>query len=171
MRPRELARRTGVSTDTLRHYERKGLLPPPPRTAGGYREYPPAAVLRVTLIQRSLTIGFSLEDLKRVLGERASGGTPCQGVRAIVADRLARLEVQLTEMRTLRSSLRALLRDWDARLTATPAGARAHLLDGLAETTTPPVRKRGASPAGGTNRSRTISRPTGRNAPPFRRAR
>jgi len=60
MRSGQLAHLTGVSTDTLRHYERLGLLPLPQRTAGNYREYPPASQLRVELIQRALTIGFSL---------------------------------------------------------------------------------------------------------------
>ena len=60
MRSGQLAHLTGVSTDTLRHYERLGLVPLPQRTAGNYCEYTPAAQQRVELIQRALTIGFSL---------------------------------------------------------------------------------------------------------------
>ena len=81
MGPREVARTTGVSTDTLRHYERKGLLPGVTRTAAGYRRYSAATVERVLLIQRALVVGFSLADLKRVLGVRDRGGAPCQSVR------------------------------------------------------------------------------------------
>src|SRR4051812_6940433 len=58
--PRELARLTGVSTDTLRHYERKGLLPAVMRTQAGYRRYPAVMVDRVLLIQRALVVGFTL---------------------------------------------------------------------------------------------------------------
>ena len=77
MGPREAARATGVSTDTLRHYERKGLLPGVTRTAAGYRRYSAATVERVLLIQRALVVGFSLADLTRVLGVRDRGGAPC----------------------------------------------------------------------------------------------
>ena len=128
----ELAKLTGVSTDTLRHYERKGLLPWPPRTAGGYRRYPSDAVARVRLIQRALVIGFSLDELARVLRERAAGGAPCQKVRGIVESRLADLNQQLADLELLRRDMHAILDEWDARLARTPAGEPAHLLDALA---------------------------------------
>jgi len=80
--PREVARATGVSTDTLRHYERLGLLPAVHRTTSGYRRYAPAAVARVQMIQRALVMGFSLRDLKRVL--------PCATRAARRADPCAR---------------------------------------------------------------------------------
>lgn len=69
--PRALAEATGVSTDTLRHYERLGLLPGTDRARAGYRRYPPAMVERVRLIQRALVVGFSLKDL----GSSAGGST------------------------------------------------------------------------------------------------
>jgi DNA-binding transcriptional MerR regulator len=55
--PREVAGQCGVSADTLRHYERKGLLPRPDRTRSGYRRYPPEAVARVLLVRRALIVG------------------------------------------------------------------------------------------------------------------
>jgi DNA-binding transcriptional MerR regulator len=129
--PREVARQTGVSTDTLRHYERKGLLPETRRTASGYRRYDPGTVARVLLIQRALVVGFSLGDLGRVLAERDRGGAPCRGVRALVGHRLEGLDRQIAELIVLRNELHALVEDWDARLAETPAGRRAHLLDTL----------------------------------------
>lgn len=140
----ELARLTGVSTDTLRHYERKGLLLPPPRTSGGYRRYPSSAVSRVRLIQRALVIGFSLDDLARVMRHRASGGAPCRQVRDIVRERLVALEQQLSELEVLKKDLQTLLADWDAQLDRTPAGQRAHLLDALA--TNPGLKTARATP-------------------------
>jgi DNA-binding transcriptional MerR regulator len=131
MGPRDVARATGVSTDTLRHYERKGLLPRVTRTAAGYRQYSAATVDRVLLIQRALVVGFSLTDLKRVLGARDRGGTPCLGVRALVGDRLERLNQRIEEMRILRDELGELLSEWDDRLARTPEGKRAHLLETL----------------------------------------
>ena len=113
MGPRDVARATGVSTDTLRHYERKGLLPGVTRTAAGYRRYSAATVERVLLIQRALVVGFSLADLKRVLGVRDRGGAPCQSVRALVGERLEGLNQRIEELLTLRDELRLLLAEWD----------------------------------------------------------
>ena len=131
MGPRDVARVTGVSTDTLRHYERKGLLPRVNRTAAGYRQYSAATVERVLLIQRALIVGFSLADLKRVLALRDLGGSPCVGVRGLVGERLEQLNRRIEEMLALRDALRVLLADWDERLAATPKGGRAHLLETL----------------------------------------
>jgi DNA-binding transcriptional MerR regulator len=149
MGPRDVARATGVSTDTLRHYERKGLLPRVTRTAAGYRQYSAATVDRVLLIQRALVVGFSLTDLKRVLGARDRGGAPCRSVRALVGERLERLNQRIEEMRILRDELGVLLSEWDGRLAGIPEGKPAHLLETLG---TRPViestrRQRQAQPA------------------------
>jgi DNA-binding transcriptional MerR regulator len=129
--PRELAATAGVSTDTLRHYERAGVLEKPARTRGGYRRYPAGAVARVAMIRRALAIGFSIKDLARVLGERERGGAPCRTVRAIVGDRLARIDDELAALATLKGELTELIRDWDAQLAKTPENAQARLLEGL----------------------------------------
>jgi DNA-binding transcriptional MerR regulator len=131
--PRELARLTGVSTDTLRHYERKGLIPKAPRTASGYRRYAPDAVARVLSIQRALVVGFSLDELARVFADRDRGGAPCRGVRALVGERLDGLDRRIEELIALRGELRTLIKEWDARLAGTPAGKRVHLLDTLGD--------------------------------------
>jgi DNA-binding transcriptional MerR regulator len=131
MGPRDVARATGVSTDTLRHYERNGLLPAVTRTAAGYRRYSTAAVERVLLIQRALVVGFSLADLKRVLGVRDKGGAPCAGVRELVGERLDELNRRIDELIALRKELGLLLQAWDAKLAKTPYGQRAHLLETL----------------------------------------
>jgi len=68
--PRGLADASGVSADTVRHYERLGLLPRTVRTAAGYRRFPPESVDRVRLIQRALTVGFSLRELAAILERR-----------------------------------------------------------------------------------------------------
>lgn len=125
------ARASGVSTDTLRHYERKGLLPRVPRTASGHRRYSAATVERVLLIQRALVVGFSLDDLGRVLSVRDRGGAPCQEVRALVGQRLEALQRQIEDLVALRDELRALLAQWDAILAKTPTGKPARLLERL----------------------------------------
>ena len=82
LRSGELAEVAGVSTDTLRHYERLGILKKPPRTEGGYRVYPPEALDRVRLIRNALASGFTLPELVRILKVRDTGGTPCRQVAA-----------------------------------------------------------------------------------------
>ena len=130
--PRALADATGVSTDTLRHYERLGLLSGTERTGAGYRRYRPATVDRVRLIQRALVVGFSLKELASALGQRDRGAPPCRRVRALIGERLEALEIRLRDLAVLRDEMRILLREWDQRLTETPDGQRARLLDMLA---------------------------------------
>lgn len=130
--PRDAAEAAGVSTDTLRHYERIGLLPRTSRTAAGYRRYPPETVERVHLIQRALAVGFSLKELTSVLVQRDRGEPPCRRVRALVGERLEALDNRLRDLHSLRHEMRIVLREWDQRLAETPNGQRARLLDMLA---------------------------------------
>jgi DNA-binding transcriptional MerR regulator len=132
LRAGELARAVGVSADTLHHYERKGVLPRPRRSANGYREYPPEAIDRVRLVRRALAIGFTLDELARILRARDRGVAPCREVRALAASKLASVEERLRELVAVREELRAVMSEWDARLARTPAGARASLLESLA---------------------------------------
>jgi DNA-binding transcriptional MerR regulator len=127
----ELARRAGVSTDTLRHYERVGVLAKPPRSTGDYRIYPEAALPRVLMVRRALAFGFSLAELAIVLRERERGTPPCRKVRALAAEKLASTEVRLLELTRLRDELKVLLENWDRRLEGTPGGTPAHLLESL----------------------------------------
>ena len=131
----ELARATGVSPDTLRHYERNGLLPFPRRLANGYRVYPPEALDRVLLIQRGLAIGFTLLELGSFLRERSAGHPPCQQVRVLASRHLQDVENQIAELRRLRQRLRAILRHWDERLAKREEGSPARLLESLTSET------------------------------------
>ena len=131
MTPRELAATAGISTDTLRYYERSGVLPKPARTLAGYRRYPDHAAARVAMIRRALAIGFSIKELAKVLREKEQGGAPCRKVRAIVGERLSRIDAELAALQTLKADLTALLEDWDARLARTPGKQQAKLLENL----------------------------------------
>ncbi len=131
LRSTQLARLAGVSPDTLRHYELKGLLPTPTRSANGYREYPPEACLRVRLVRRAVSLGFTLDELARIVRVRDRGGAPCSEVRALAAEKLATLEERLSELQDAHDRLRRVLSHWDALLARTPRGGRAALLDAL----------------------------------------
>jgi DNA-binding transcriptional MerR regulator len=147
VRAGELAREAGVSTDTLRHYERKGVLQRPRRSANGYREYPQDALARVLLIRRSLAFGFTLDELARVLHARERGTAPCREVRALAAAKLSDVETRLRELTALRDELRATLTDWDSRLSKTVDGARAGLLESLTGSDSSNRKRRAQAPA------------------------
>jgi DNA-binding transcriptional MerR regulator len=132
LRSGELARLAGVSTDTLRHYERKGLLASPRRAPNGYREYPASALDRVRLVRSALAVGFTLDELSRILKVREQGGAPCRQVRKLAAAKLAKVELLLSEVTVLRDALQALLEDWDGKLAQTSSNERAGLLEALA---------------------------------------
>ena len=86
----ELAKAAGVSRDTLRHYERKGIMQKPRRSANNYREYPQEALVRVQVVRRALAVGFTLDELSRIFRKRDAGEIPCRHVRDLAALKLAR---------------------------------------------------------------------------------
>jgi DNA-binding transcriptional MerR regulator len=127
----ELADLAGVSRDTLRHYERKGVLPRPLRGQNRYRKYPPEALQRVQLVRRALSVGFTLDELAKVLRVRDAGGAPCDEVRKLAAQKLLNVQDQLRELTALRDDLQETLKDWDTRLASRANGKRANLLESL----------------------------------------
>jgi DNA-binding transcriptional MerR regulator len=127
----ELSRLAGISTDTLRHYERLGVLPKPPRTNGGYRDYAANSVERVRLIQSALKVGFSLAELATILRMRDRGEVPCYRVRAIAEHKLQEVKQQIKDLLGMRDQLERILKDWDARLARAEKGKPARLLESL----------------------------------------
>jgi DNA-binding transcriptional MerR regulator len=127
----EAARRSGVSVDTIRFYERMGVLPPPPRSDGGYRRYSDASVARIAFVRRAAQFGFPLKELAAFLRARERGQAPCRSVRAAGDRLLADMDRRLDELRQAREDLARTLADWDARLAGTPPGTPARLLESL----------------------------------------
>lgn len=127
----ELARQAEVSTDTLRHYERKGVLPRPRRSHNGYRMYPTGSLERVQLVRRALAVGFTLDELSRILKERDSGRTPCNEVYKLAEVKLSDVEERLATLSELRDELRKTLADWKRRLSKTAPGKQSKLLESL----------------------------------------
>ena len=127
----ELAAAAGVSVDTLRYYERRGLLPAARRLPNGYRRFTEASVGRVQLIQRALSMGFALDELTRILRARDGGRPPCQEVRALAAAKLADLERRIEGLTAFRGQLVRTLADWDRRLASRQPSEPARLLESL----------------------------------------
>jgi DNA-binding transcriptional MerR regulator len=142
LRAGELARRTGMSKDALRFYERQGLLPPPERLPNNYRAYPPGTVERVLWIRRVLAAGFTIEELVSILAERERGGIPCRRVRDLGAAKLAEIEERLRALESARDGLRDLLQEWDQRLAEAGPGRLAELLKNVPDLPREGARKR-----------------------------
>jgi DNA-binding transcriptional MerR regulator len=127
----ELAAKAGVSADTLRHYERRGLIAAVERLPNGYRSYPPEALDRVLLIQRALERRLQPGRAGEVAARAGSGPSPCREVRALAARKLEEVEQQLASLASFRATLEMALRDWDARLQKRRGEEPARLLDSL----------------------------------------
>jgi len=109
MRIGELAKRCGVSVQTLRFYERKGLLPEPPRRLSGYRDYPPEAEKLVRFIRTAKTFGFSLHEIRELLGLQRRSWATCADICAFVARKLEQIEARIRELQESRRMLSQLL--------------------------------------------------------------
>lgn len=131
MRIGELARQSGVSIDTIRYYERLGVLPRAARTPSGYREFPDGAVTRLVVIRNAVRFGFPLKEVARVLKVRDAGGAPCDHVRAFGQKLLLEMDEKIAELTATRAAMATTLRDWDRRLAKAGAGTRAHLLEAV----------------------------------------
>jgi DNA-binding transcriptional MerR regulator len=106
----DLATRAGLSATAIRFYEQAGLLPEPPRTAGGYRDYPPGAVDRLAFIRNAQAAGFTLADIRGVLAIRDSGQAPCEHVTVLIGEHLAHVERRIAELTRTRDALKDLQR-------------------------------------------------------------
>ena len=131
LRSGSLAKATGVSPDTIRHYERIGVLPKAARTDAGYRVYPGSAVERVLVVQRALRIGFNLSELSEVLKTRAGGGAPCRRVFEIAQEKLVGVKANIKALRQTEKYLTQVLVDWEKKMRKAGPDQQSHLLHSL----------------------------------------
>ncbi|MBA2305868.1 MAG: heavy metal-responsive transcriptional regulator [Acidobacteria bacterium] len=129
MRIGQLAETTGVSVDTLRYYERIGLMPRAHRTPSGYRDYPDGARNRIRVIRNAVQLGFPLKEIATLLKVRDDGGAPCRQVRDYARGLVSQLDLRISELRAERKAMLAMIRDWDVKLEQTGGAGRAHLLE------------------------------------------
>jgi DNA-binding transcriptional MerR regulator len=134
----ELARLTALSPDTLRAYERRGLVEPSGRSRGRFREYRRSAVDQVRWVQNALALGFTLAQLSDFRRERATGRPPCRKVKEAAEARLRDLEIEVARLNRLRSALQRALQNWDQKLAAADPNRPLGLLDALGEDLAPP---------------------------------
>ena len=128
-----LAKAAAVSPDTIRHYERIGVLPRASRTQSGYRVYPASALERVLVVQRALRIGFTLAELAEVLKARDAGGAPCRRVYQLAQDKLRAIEADIEALERTKRYVKKVLSDWEERIQRAGPGQQSHLLYSLSE--------------------------------------
>jgi DNA-binding transcriptional MerR regulator len=133
LRSGALAKAAGVSADTIRHYERIGVLPRALRTESGYRLYPEMAVNRVLVVQRALSVGFTLSELAEIFKTRDAGGAPCVRVYALAEEKLNEIQEDLAALKRAEQKIKKLLANWKNRLNEAGPGRQAHLLQSLTE--------------------------------------
>jgi DNA-binding transcriptional MerR regulator len=105
MRIGEVARKAGVSVDTVRYYERVGVLPAPDRRPSGYREFAPGAVERIRFTRELQAIGFTLADVVDALAAHDAGGATCESERWRLDAALARVDAKLAGLTALRGRI------------------------------------------------------------------
>lgn len=101
----DLAAATATKVETIRYYERIGLVPPPGRTAGNYRAYDAFHLRRLSFIRRARGLGFSLEQVRELLGLADERDRPCGAVDAIAREHLAEVERKIADLTALRREL------------------------------------------------------------------
>lgn len=102
-----LAQSAGVNVETIRFYQRRGLLDEPAKPLGGQRRYAPTAATRVRFIKRAQQLGFTLEEVKGLL--RLEDGQNCRETRLLAEHKLALIEVRITDLGRMRRLLKALI--------------------------------------------------------------
>src|ERR1700736_1689260 len=105
----EAAEQAGVNVQTLRYYERRGLLPKPPRRASGYREFPDDAVRVVRFIKRAQELGFSLDEVEDLLKLRRGSRLNRKQIRSVAERRVRQIEQKISELARMRAALRQLV--------------------------------------------------------------
>ena len=105
----KLARSAQVGIDTVRFYEKSGLLPPPPRWASGYRQYRAAVLRRLVFIRRAKELGFSLDEIAELLALKAPNGRGVAKVRELARQKLAVVERKIDELERMRGVLEGLV--------------------------------------------------------------
>lgn len=101
-----LSKRTGCHIETIRYYERISLMPPPPRSPGGHRLYDGGHARRLGFIRRSRELGFSLEEIRALLGLADDTGVDCGAVKAITLDHLQTVRDKIRDLRRLERTLK-----------------------------------------------------------------
>lgn len=129
----KLAKSAGVKTDTVRFYERSGLIARPERTAAGYRVYDEAALKRLRFIKKAQALGFSLDEVRRILSFLGSGAATCRCVISMAEATLSETAAKLEELQRFHDSLAHQLARWKRNSKSRAAAEFCALIESTAE--------------------------------------
>ena len=104
-----VAKETGIGIETIRFYERKGLIKPPPRNASGYRQYSKDVIKRIRFIKNAKELGFSLKEISELLSLRLTSRSKCSQVRKNTSDKISEVERKIETLQKMRKALKKLL--------------------------------------------------------------
>lgn len=105
----QLAKETGTHVETIRYYERQGLIAEPPRRASGYREFPPEYVERIRFIKRAQTLGFTLREISELLA-LADGNPACKDIRKFAEEKVEDIETRIRDLQKIKEVLHELIK-------------------------------------------------------------
>jgi Hg(II)-responsive transcriptional regulator len=111
----QVARRSGVGIETVRFYEREGLLAKPPRTSSGYRQFDEEVIARLSFIQRTKELGFTLNEIKELLSLRVDKERSCDDVRVCAEAKISDIESKINSLQQMKKALVRLTHDCNAR--------------------------------------------------------
>ena len=104
----KVAKKAGVGIETIRFYEREGLIAPPPRKESGYRQFPPETVKRLRFIRKAKELGFTLKEIKELLELRTASGRPCEDVQIRVQEKIDDIRQRIAALNRMKASLEKL---------------------------------------------------------------
>lgn len=105
----EVARRVGIPIDTVRYYERNGLLPPPARRASGYRDYHDSDIARLNFVLRAKALGFTLVEIRELLQLSDAAEGDMANIRGLAASKLQDIEQRIAQLARVRDALKGLV--------------------------------------------------------------
>ena len=109
MRIGELARATGTKAETIRYYEKEGILPPPDRTDSNYRDYSTDHLARLGFVRRARELGFSMAQVRELLTLSARADQPCAEVDRLVQSQIEQVERKIADLASMRDELSRML--------------------------------------------------------------
>lgn len=125
----QVAKQADLGVETVRYYEREGLIPPPPRSASGYRHYPADSVRRLHFIRHAKALGFSLADIRELLALRADPHANSQPIRDIAETKLTEIREKIAALESMRQTLEQLVDECPGHVPT----AECPILDALAQ--------------------------------------
>jgi len=125
----ELAHETGVTTQTIRFYEREGLLPVPARSANGYREYGESTVDEIRFIHGCHAAGFTLKEIRRLKGLDPENNATCSEMKELLTDKTEEINRKIASLRQVRARLSELQEQCASKLADDPCPALRQLIE------------------------------------------